>query len=365
MLPADTASEGFDNVAEVLRVTPTHIDQYLAAARDISIQAVGERAPEVARADYRVRRGNNTEHVDGLPLGTRDGMIVEHQFPADGYYEFNLTVSSIPGYELRGYPYGWLEYAHELALVIDGAKVFSDHIGGDEDSKALDQGQITAVEAIKNRFRHVRVDGQGRRHAVGAAFVARSFAEGDYLLQSLVPGEGVPDVPRLYGMEIIGPFEPTGIAEPTESRARIFSCYPKTADEELPCATANPDEPRARRVPATRRSAGRRAAARVLRAGPRGARLRHRHPERPDGDPREHEVPVPRRARCTASRSGAGLRVRRQRSRARVAAVVLPLEPGARTRRCSRSRTTASCTSPTCSSARCTGCWPIRARARS
>ncbi len=237
MLPADTASEGFDNVAEVLRVTPTHIDQYLAAARDISIAAVGERHPEVTRADYRVKRGNNTEHVDGLPLGTRDGVLVEHQFPADGTYEFNLTVSSIPGSELRGYPYGWLEYAHELALVIDGQKVFSDHIGGEEDSRALDQGQITAVEAIKDRFRHVRVAVKAGRHTVGAAFTARSFAEGDYLLQSLVPGEGVPDVPRLYGMEIIGPYEPTGIAEPTESRARIFSCYPKSAAEEEPCAT--------------------------------------------------------------------------------------------------------------------------------
>ena len=236
MLPADTASEGFDNVAEVLRVTPTHIDQYLAAARDISIAAVGERAPEVSRTDYRVKRGNNTEHIDGLPLGTRDGVLVEHQFPADGVYEFNLTVSSIPGSELRGYPYGWLEYAHELALVIDGKKVFSAGIGGDEDSRALDQGQITAVEAIKDRFRHVRVPVKAGVRSVGAAFVARSSAEGDYLLQSLVPGEGVPDVPRLYGMEIIGPFEPTGIAEPTESRARIFSCYPKSASEEEPCA---------------------------------------------------------------------------------------------------------------------------------
>ncbi len=237
MLPADTSSEGFDNVAEVLRVTPTHIDQYIAAARDISILAVGERAPELARADYRSERGNRTEHVDGLPLGTRDGLVVEHTFPADGTYEFNLTVSSIPGSELRGYPYGWLEYDHELALVIDGKKVFSDHIGGDEDSRALDQGQITAVEAIKDRFRHIRVAVKAGRRNVGAAFMARSFAEGDYLLQSLVPGEGVPDIPRLYGLEIIGPFDATGISEATQSRERIFSCYPSKPEEEQPCAT--------------------------------------------------------------------------------------------------------------------------------
>jgi Protein of unknown function (DUF1592)/Protein of unknown function (DUF1588)/Protein of unknown function (DUF1587)/Protein of unknown function (DUF1585)/Protein of unknown function (DUF1595) len=236
MLPADMSSEGFDNVAEVLRVTPTHIEQYVAAARDISIRAVGERAPEPSRADYRSERGNQTEHVDGLPLGTRDGLVVQHLFPTDGLYEFNLTVSSIPGSELRGYPYGWLEYAHELSIVIDGKKVFADGIGGDEDSKALDQGQIQAVEAIKGRFQHVRVPVKAGLRTVGAAFTARSFAEGDYLLQSLVPGEGVPDVPRLYGIEIIGPYEPTGIAEPTQSRARIFSCYPKGTSEELPCA---------------------------------------------------------------------------------------------------------------------------------
>ena len=237
MLPADTASEGFDNIAEVLRVTPTHIEQYVAAARDISIMAVGEKAPAPTRADYRSERGLRTAHVDGLPLGTRDGLVVEHNFPADGTYEINLNISSIPGSELRGYPYGWLEYEHTAAITIDGTKVFAANIGGEIDSKALDQGQIKEVEAIKNRFRGIRVDVKAGRRNVGAAFVARSFAEGDYLLQSLVPGEGVPDVPRLYGLEIIGPFEPTGIAEPTESRARIFSCYPQDESEEQTCAT--------------------------------------------------------------------------------------------------------------------------------
>jgi uncharacterized protein DUF1592/uncharacterized protein DUF1587/uncharacterized protein DUF1595/cbb3-type cytochrome c oxidase subunit III len=236
MLPADMSSEGFDNVAEVLRVTPTHIEQYVAAARDISIMAVGQKAPEPTRADYRAERGLRTAHVDGLPLGTRDGLVVEHDFPADGTYEINLNISSIPGSELRGYPYGWLEYEHTVAVTIDGAKVFTGNIGGAVDSKALDQGQIKEVDAIKNRFRGIRVDVKAGRRNVGAAFVARSFAEGDYLLQSLVPGEGVPDIPRLYGMEIIGPYDPTGIAEPTESRSRIFSCYPRDESAEQACA---------------------------------------------------------------------------------------------------------------------------------
>jgi len=237
LLPNDVSSDGFDNVAEVLRVSPTHLDQYIAAARDISIAAVGERAPDPARADYRSERENKTTHVDGLPLGTRGGLLVEHNFPSDGEYEFNLTVASIPGSELRGYPYGWLEFAHKLVIVVDGAKAFEDSIGGPVDSKALDQGQITEVDKIRARFRNIRIPVTAGVHKIGAAFIARSHAEGDYLLEAITPGEGVPDVPRLYGIEIIGPFNPSGIGGTTASRSRIFSCYPEAAAEELPCAT--------------------------------------------------------------------------------------------------------------------------------
>ncbi len=327
MLPADMASEGFDNVAEVLRVTPTHIEQYVAAARDISMLAVGQKAPPPTRADYRSERGLRTAHIDGLPLGTRDGLLVEHNFPADGTYELNLNISSIPGSELRGYPYGWLEYEHTVVVTIDGAKVFTGRIGGEVDSKALDQGQIKEVEAIKNRFRGIRVDVKAGRRSVGAAFVARSFAEGDYLLQSLVPGEGVPDIPRLFGMDIIGPYDPTGIAEPTESRARIFSCYPQNESEAPACATeiltnlargafrrpvTGDDVARALEFYAEGRREGdfetgiQKGLMSIL------ASTKFLYRAEPGAPPQEH------RGR---------LRVRNQRSGARVAAVVLPLEP--------------------------------------
>jgi hypothetical protein len=237
ILPPDLASDGFDNVADVLRVSPTHVDQYLAAARDLSIRAVGNAEPDAARAEYRSDVRNHTAHVEGLPLGTRDGLAARHYFPADGQYQFDLNVSSEQGDELRGYPNGWMEYQHTVVLTIDGVPKFKNTIGGPEDSLALDQRQITAVDEIKSRFRNIRLDVAAGEHEVAAAFVARSRAEGDYLLQPLIPGEGVPDVPRLHGLVIIGPYGARGIGGTTASRERVFTCRPQNESDERPCAT--------------------------------------------------------------------------------------------------------------------------------
>jgi hypothetical protein len=236
LLPPDVTSDGFDNVAEVLRVSPTYLDQYIAAAREISIQAVGNSAPEPARADYRSKNRNVTAHVAGLPLGTRDGLLVEHHFPADGEYVFSMDVASEDGRELVSYPYGWLEYRHTAVLTVDGAKVFEAELGGEEDLRAVDQLQIAAANDIKNRFRNIRVQVKAGYREIGATFLARSYAESDHRLQAFVPGEGIPDVPILHGVEVVGPYEPTGISEPTRTRERIFVCYPENEQQEAGCA---------------------------------------------------------------------------------------------------------------------------------
>jgi hypothetical protein len=236
MLPTDVTSDGFDNVAEVLRVSPTYLDQYIAAARDISIKAVGNPAPQPARAEYLSKNKNHNAQVDGLPLGSRDGVVVEHYFPADGEYVFNLRVSSEPGAELRAYPQGWLEYEHTAFLTIDGKKMFEGKLGGEEDLRNLDHLQIAYVDQIKDRFRNIRLPVKAGYRKIGAAFVARSYAESDHRLQAFIPGEGVPDVPQMLGVEVVGPYGPTGISEPTQTRQRVFICYPETKDQEAPCA---------------------------------------------------------------------------------------------------------------------------------
>jgi hypothetical protein len=236
ILPADVISDGFDNVAAVLGVSPTHLDQYIAAARDISIRAVGDENPEPIRADFRSTLRNGSVHIDGLPLGTRGGMLVEYNFPGDGEYVFNINVISPSGTPLRAYPQGWIEYRHKLIMTIDGSKVFEQEIGGEEDSRDIDQSQMPAVMAIKERFRNIRLPVKAGRHEIGVTWVARTHAEGDYLLEDFVPGLGVPDIPRVAGTEIIGPYAATGAGEATESREKVFICRPDTESEATPCA---------------------------------------------------------------------------------------------------------------------------------
>jgi hypothetical protein len=234
-LPNDLTSDGFDNIADVLRITPAFFDQYIAAARDVSIQAIGNADATPNRTMLLAERDNQNMHIHGLPLGTRGGVLGTQYFPADGEYEFSIDVGSVQGDELRAYPDGWIEFRHRLILTIDGERVFEDELGGEDDSRAVDQRQIAAYYDIKSRFLGIRVPVTAGSHEIGATFVVRSHAESDKLLQPIVPGTGERTVPRIRSVEIVGPYEPTGVSN-TASRERIFICEPAAESERLPCA---------------------------------------------------------------------------------------------------------------------------------
>ena len=237
LLPKDDESDGFDNVANVLKVSPSFLEQYIAAARVISEMAVGNpSAKRDSRVFYAEAGINQNYHVAGMPLGTRGGMLVEHFFPADGDYEFDIG-----GLARARYVEG-LEYRHRLILAIDGKKVFEDEIGGPEDVEAVDLRQAAAVAEINGRFENIRVPLTAGPHTIAATFVARTMSESDAVLQPFVPGggevgiiEGEESPLKIQRLEINGPFAPAGISE-TPSRQRIFTCRPQTPADELPCA---------------------------------------------------------------------------------------------------------------------------------
>ena len=93
LLPADDGSYGFDNMAGTLRVSQVLMERYLAAARHIASVAVG-RPPASPKADvFRVPiEQPQYEHVDGLPFGTRGGMLVPYHFPQNGEYGIRVQL---------------------------------------------------------------------------------------------------------------------------------------------------------------------------------------------------------------------------------------------------------------------------------
>ena len=232
LLPKDDEANGFDNVANVLKVSPSFLDQYISAARFVMNQAIGSASPKTASTVFRAPRGTDQHvHVDGLPLGTRGGMLVEYLFPAEGEYQFNISGLATAGY-VRG-----LEYQHRLIMTIDGARVFQQELGGEEDLKAVDQQQAKAVAAINGRFQNIRVKVKAGPRKIGVTFVARSFAESDNTFFSFVPSEGVDRIPSVRTLEVVGPFNASGVSD-TPSRHRIFVCRSGAAapTEEAACA---------------------------------------------------------------------------------------------------------------------------------
>ncbi len=234
LLPPDTQSGGFDNVAAALSVSPSFLEQYIAAARRLSTQAVGEADARPLRSVYRASTHvNRSGHVEGLPLGTRGGMLVNHYFPADGEYQLNLYLDSVDSNLLRSY---WLEYRNTLIVTVDGKQVFEASLGGEEDQRAVDKDLMPAARKIQDRFRNIRIAVPAGTHAVGVAFLGRSLAQSDSNLKPLIAGEGVDRLPVLADLELIGPLNVTGVGH-TASRDKIFICRPADSSDEKPCAT--------------------------------------------------------------------------------------------------------------------------------
>jgi hypothetical protein len=237
LLPKDVEADGFDTVASALKVSPSFLDQYLGAAREISRQALGDaHGPSLTRS-YRGPGDEQAFHRDGLPLGTRGGMLVEHEFPADGEYVFNvrLTIADQRRGVNAGYISG-LDHAHRVIVTLDGKRIFEQQLGGPEELKAADLDQQAVLKALAVRFSNIRVKLPAGPHRVGVAFVARTFAESDNPLTPLVADSGTERMPRVANLDIVGPFNATGVAD-TPSRERIFVCRPATVAEEEPCAT--------------------------------------------------------------------------------------------------------------------------------
>jgi hypothetical protein len=231
VLPQDDVIDGFDNVANVLQVSPSFLDQYLSAAHTIAADAVGQVPSRPGGTQYSVKdAGNQQFYEEGLPLGTRGGMEVTHYFPADGEYELNIGNMAVALWVTN------MNYENTLIATLDGKKFYQTNIGGEEDMKSIDQKQDPAVDAINKRLKEIRFHAPSGPHKVAVTFIHRDFSESDDKLYSQVPGGGQDRVLRVSNFEIRGPYSPTGLSD-TASREKIFICHPQNVADEMPCAT--------------------------------------------------------------------------------------------------------------------------------
>jgi hypothetical protein len=229
LLPADDEANGFDNIADVLKVSPSLLEQYLTAARKVSALAVGDTRATTIGTVYRVPPDRaQEEHIEGLPLGTRGGALVHHNFPVDATYEFNVVLLQ----NIVGYVPG-LEWPHELEISIDGQRVFLAEVGGPQDNKLSDTNLALTKETLDRRLR-IRVAVNAGPHDVGVTFLRKNSALSDEPLQPFTRNLDLQDmngVPTINFFQITGPFDVTGRGD-TPSRRRIFLCH----DDSSGCA---------------------------------------------------------------------------------------------------------------------------------
>ena len=194
LLPADDSSEGFDNIADALRVSPALIERYTAAAVKVSRLAVGNLLLSASTVTYRVPGDlQQGEHLDGLPLGTRGGTVVQHTFPLDAEYSLRIRV--------RGAAIG-------LAAA---------NLQGEEIEVTIDGERIKLLPATAQI--DLKLPVTGGPHALGVAFVRKPPPGADDIWATYAANSGV------QSLAITGPLTPTGLGD-TPSRRRIFTCHP-------------------------------------------------------------------------------------------------------------------------------------------
>ena len=232
-LPADDEAYGFDNMADVLRVSPSLMDQYLAASAKLAALAVGDPEAPVVNAVYRAPPDlAQYRHIPGLPLGTRGGLAIDHFFPLDAEYDFAVFLTR----NIVGYMTG-LEWPHELEISIDGERVFLAPVGGEEDNLMSDRNFSLAADTIDARLR-ARVFVEAGQHEVSVAFLERNSAQTQEPLELHTRDQDLQNmngVPMVDYVTLIGPIDPVGPGD-TLPRRTIFSCQPATVADELPCA---------------------------------------------------------------------------------------------------------------------------------
>ena len=228
LLPPDDMSHGFDNMADVLTISPALMEGYIRAASRVASEAVGDRNRSAAMVTYKIPRViSQNGHIEGTPMGTRGGHAVTHNFPADGEYNFRVTFY----YSLDGPLYGRVQAKEQkVEFSVDGERV-----------ALMD---INPAMVLTDDIRTSNIAVKAGPHRIAAAFIQKFDGMVEDVLTppglslvdlNIAQYPGLTPLPHLHDLSVSGPFKPTGVSD-TPSRARIFTCRPGSAADEIPCA---------------------------------------------------------------------------------------------------------------------------------
>ena len=226
LLPPDESGYGFDNVT-VGDLPPALLDRYISAAQKISRLVIGSTQTSLQADVIRVPADTTQEeHVPGLPLGTRGGVVIPYTFAQDGDYDIQVRLArnrtgNIGGLRDRR--------PHEMEILLDRVPVASFTV----------QRPERGDDALVDRDLKVRASVTAGPHDLGVTFLksASSLMETERR-----PGQSHFNetrhprlTPAVYQVSITGPYAPQGVSD-TPSRERLFVCRPAQASEEDGCA---------------------------------------------------------------------------------------------------------------------------------
>jgi mono/diheme cytochrome c family protein len=261
LLPADNSSSGFDNIADLLFVSSTQLEQYLSAAQKLSAVAVGDQSLPPLVDVYRMSEQFNQEYqAEGAPFGTRGGTVIRTYLPLDGDYRIHIELADAP------------REPHQLEIAVDdervrliSAELQTQSTAAEAESAAKDAAspdaqtvaekldeiatEIKINSVVNRRFELDRRNEARRRtlakgfdvdvpmkagpRAIAVTFLKRTSAKGEALIRPRLRGRG--QLPAIASVTIRGPQKISGAGD-TPSRRRIFVCTPGTAAEEAGCA---------------------------------------------------------------------------------------------------------------------------------
>ena len=202
LLPPDESGFGFDNIGDVLSVSPGLLERYLLAAAKISRQVVGDPTLPPTTATYRTSPllAQDARVSDALPFGSRGGLAVEHHFPLDGEYVLRVGLR------------GRARAPHQLEVRVDRERVGQFELGNREPLEVrlpINAGaRQVGVSFIGGIGQSLPIDGRPDRPPI------TSFAFTLY-----------PNAPSVERLDIVGPFDGVVPAD-TPSRRRVFTCHP-------------------------------------------------------------------------------------------------------------------------------------------